>query len=127
MAAAAAALAPEQLLAGSGIAGGLFGVALCGRADVGDDAPDVFLAQPDGERGHLGAWGSVRNDVKQIGVTLADRIDTARQVRSAPPFGADAMAWRAINAKGPASGFGGAGVVLEGILWRSLPQGQAGK
>src|SRR5262249_6524834 len=76
---------------------------------------------------HLRAWGSVRDDVEKIGVTLADRIDPPRQVRTAPTFCADSMTRRAIDTKRAASGFDGAGIVFEGILRRSLGRGESRK
>ncbi len=115
MARAAAALAPEQLLARCRIARGLLSVAPRDGAQVGDHPPDILVAQPERKRRHLGAGRAVRNDGEQIGVALPDRIDAPRQVRSAAAFGADSMAGRAVDAKGTAPRLHRLRIVLERI------------
>jgi hypothetical protein len=67
------------------------------RADEGDNAPDVFVAEIGCESGHLGSGNSVSDRAKQVSVFVTDRINSARQIGPPAAFPANPVARRAIR------------------------------
>src|SRR6185437_9444709 len=81
-----------------------------------DNAPNVLIADVTGESGHLRSRHAVRDGAEQVGVFIAYRIDSARQIRPAPPLSADAVARRTVGAERGAATRGGLGIADQGVL-----------
>src|SRR5712692_3873003 len=97
MARSAASLIPEQLLSRGSIPTDSGSIVPRERAYEGDDAPDVLFFEVARESTHLGSRNAFRDDLIQIGVFVADRINAAREVRSPAAFSANAVAGRAVR------------------------------